>query len=78
MNFNAETYWRDIERKKWVVEITATRGLRTYRDTKYVAAKTREGAEDCALRETLLEGARVASTRLATPEDLGCERREAA
>lgn len=58
----------------WVVELVEQRGsrMKQERDTKYVRAKTEEGAIRCARFHSMLPDSASAYARLATPQDLGC------
>jgi len=64
------------EKPVWVVELVGrNRSLfKPDRDTKYVRARTAEGAIRCAKFYSWMPGADFASAyaRLATPRDLGC------
>jgi hypothetical protein len=68
VTFDPEAYWRDREHKKWVVVVTSYRGS----ETRYIGATDKEGAENCAIERSYLEGHKSAFARLATPRDLGC------
>jgi len=60
----------------WVVELIEQRGSRMKRDrdTKYVRARSEEGAIRCARFHLTLPDSASAYARLATPQDLGCVR----
>lgn len=70
-----EEFWSRFEKKGWVVTLVVyDRGSRVQaRDTKYVTARTREGAIRTARLHSFLNNAE-ANARLAHPEkDLGAK-----
>lgn len=72
-DFDATAYWSGREFKKWVVQLESGPRRRPDRDTKYIRARTSDGAIRTARRETSLKRPRVTLVSLATPRDLGCE-----
>ncbi len=76
MEFNAEEFWATREKKSWVVYLRQIvregRKKRELFDTKYVTAKTKEGAIRTAKFHSSLTRPVCSHARLATPADLGC------
>lgn len=78
--FNAKEYWRDRPYKKFVVDLTATRGTgrnKVKRHQRMICGgATSQDAIRAAQENTFLVGCgRLSgSCRLATPEDLGASR----
>lgn len=73
MTFDAEAYWSTREHKKWVVYVTKCRGfgLAVKTETRYVRARTMEGACRTAKFHSTFTGQVTAVARLANPWDLG-------
>lgn len=69
MNFDAEAYWAQREKKIFVVSLSKGKAQR---DTKYVRARSRDGAISTALLHTSVKRPSLVTARLATPWDLGC------
>lgn len=76
--FDADAFWARHDVKKWVVILTwrdhtvASRSQRDRRDTKYVGARTMDGALRTARHYSHAPRHAGAYARLATPSDLGC------
>lgn len=76
--FDPAAYWSSREHKKWVVVLTwrnhaaASRRDRDAAETKYVGARSREGAIATARGHSTAPKHAGAYARLATPRDLGC------
>jgi len=76
MEFNAKEYWSTRTFKKWVVQLTSTKGTGRRKTQKhhtmYVRAKDSAGAIRTARENTFLAGRLSGHVRLAEPSDLGC------
>lgn len=74
MSFDADQYWSSREFKKWVVYVTKCRGYgrAVKQETRYVRARTREGACRTAIFYSTFTGQVTAVARLANPWDIGC------
>lgn len=74
----ANTYWSTRDFKKWVVTLERGPVRKPEREVKYVGARQRSQAIECARRNALtVKNPSRVGCRLATAYDLGCRPTEA-